>query len=81
MKNNETAQQEAERPEPFATLLDLLGEYDIEEILEDLSYAAKLASEDEGWCANCRAKAEWLHLEIDQLFRNLERFEGRCGPE
>jgi hypothetical protein len=47
---------ENERPEPFATLLELISEHGLEIILEDLSSHCEFESEDNDNCSKCRQR-------------------------
>jgi hypothetical protein len=43
-----------ERPEPFATIADLIGEYGVEEVLQAISDHALFDSENPEACSCCR---------------------------
>jgi hypothetical protein len=64
-----------ERPEPFATILDLLSEHSEGEILAAISDAAEFEAEDEETCSTCRVRSARLHLELDQLLDRMSDFE------
>jgi hypothetical protein len=70
-----------ERPEPFATILDLLSEHSEEEILAAISDAAEFEAEDEETCSTCRIRSARLHLELDQLLDRMDDFEQIINPE
>jgi hypothetical protein len=63
----ETYEDGDDRPEPFATVLDLVYEYGIGEVLVALSGLSSLDSEDENKSAYRRAENRWLRLELKQL--------------
>jgi hypothetical protein len=70
-----------ERPEPFATILDLLSEHSEEEILSAISNAAEFEAEDEETCSTCRIRSARLHLELDQLLDRMDDFERMIKPD
>jgi hypothetical protein len=67
--------QDPERPEPFATILDLLVEHSEADVLQAISDAAELESEDEELPSSLRVKAARLHLELEQLLERMADFE------
>jgi hypothetical protein len=50
-----------ERPEPFATISELIGEHGIEEVLQSLSDHALFDSENLEACSCCSDKAAKIH--------------------
>jgi hypothetical protein len=63
--------QEAERPEPFATILEMLGEHPVTEVLEAIADNAQFESEDEENCADYRKYNARLALELNQLLERM----------
>ena len=74
-KTKKTDHQDTERPEPFATVLDLLEEYSEGKVLSAISRVARFDSEDNEVSACCRAKSARLHLELKQLLDRMSEFE------
>ena len=64
-----------DRPEPFATVLDLLEEHTEADVLSALSDAAQFDSENQELDSLDRLKAERLHLELEQLLERMDQFE------
>jgi hypothetical protein len=60
-----------DRPQPFATLCELVDEHGIEQVLEALADNAQFDSEDEDACACCRSKSARLALELNQLLERM----------
>jgi hypothetical protein len=68
-----TPMSDNDRPEPFASLLELASDYGKPAILAAVMDLAEFDSEDEeDLCAACRLENEWLRLELEQL---LDRYE------
>lgn len=63
--------EQEERPEPFATVLELAGEYGKLAVIEALNDLAEYDAEDPGFCLACREEESWLHFELEHL---LERY-------
>lgn len=63
------------RPEPFATILDLCAEHGTLEVLRDVSCMAELDSESEDFCAGHRRIARRLHLELELLIERIDDLE------
>jgi hypothetical protein len=64
-----------ERPEPFATMLDLYREHGSPDILDALKDIAELESEDEDNCPACRLMMARLHMELTQLHQRMYSFQ------
>jgi hypothetical protein len=58
---------EKERPEPFATILDLMGEHGINAVLESLADKTKFDADETEFSPEVRREAAYLHLELSQL--------------
>ena len=67
--------QDAERPEPFSTIQELLAEHSEADILSAISDAAEFESEDEQVPLPHRLKSARLHLELEQLLDRMADFE------
>jgi hypothetical protein len=76
MIDTDTSEPQNERPEPGATVLELLSEYGTQAVLEALALAAECASDDPEFCPEVHNKAVYLHLEFSQL---LERYAVICA--
>jgi hypothetical protein len=63
------------RPEPFATILELIGEYGAPALLDSISDVALFDSENEENCHDCRALAAQLHLELEELQERMRQFK------
>jgi hypothetical protein len=58
---------ESERPEPFASVMEIISEYGIEEVLAAISDDALFTSEDPEVCRCCREEALGFHEAIEAL--------------
>jgi hypothetical protein len=63
------------RPEPFATILELLPDHGKQEVLHAIAEAALYDSEDQEIFHDCRLKHARLHLELEQLLERMSQFE------
>ena len=75
MNINPEIAHEDTRPEPFATVLDLLSEYPETELLEAIADNAQFDSEDEKNCADCRKFNARLALELNQLLERMADYD------
>lgn len=78
MDTNETT---TERPEPFATVLDLIAEHGEMEVLGSIADKALFDSEDKEHCPYHRKLAARLNLELEQLLERMARFEDALKDE
>jgi hypothetical protein len=69
--NPEIAQEDNARPEPFATLHELVDEHGIEQVLQNLSDLQDFESQEENCCFDCRQKARVIHLKLELLLAEL----------
>jgi hypothetical protein len=69
-------------PEPFETMLELLGEHGNWVVIDALATIAKYNVEDKEVCPGCRVEAAWLNMELSQLIDRHELlFSGTPEPE
>ena len=61
-----------ERPEPFATILELAADYGMAEVLRSISDLALFDSEDTDACNNCRAHGQMLRTGLEQILKRIE---------
>jgi hypothetical protein len=73
MKKEININPEDERPEPFATVLDLVGEHSFEAVLESLGDLAEYDAGDSEFSPEVRQEAGYLHLELTQLLARYDR--------
>ena len=59
-------------PEPFDTILELLGERGNWVVIDALATIAKYDVEDKEVCSGCRVEAAWLNMELSQLIDRHE---------
>jgi hypothetical protein len=71
----EQHKDEEQRPEPFATINELIAEYGNGEVLEAIAENAEYDSQDVEACSRCREKGARLSLEIYQLLERMADFE------
>jgi hypothetical protein len=63
-----TTEEEQERPEPFATICELIERHGIREVLHAVSDYTLFESEDaEDVCEGCRAEAQGFHEGLEGL--------------
>lgn len=79
--DSEAHQQEDGRPEPFATILELLSQHSTGAVLAAISDAALLESEAKEICSSCRMEAGWLHLELEMLLDRMDELANATKPE
>ncbi|MGA8657657.1 MAG: hypothetical protein WB586_16045 [Chthoniobacterales bacterium] len=64
-----------DRPEPFATILELIEEHGREALLQSIADAAFFDSVTSWRSDACRAKCAWLYPELEQLLERMRQFE------
>jgi hypothetical protein len=62
-----------DRPEPFASIYELMADYTTVEALESLQLLCSLAREEDDTCPECRDQAAWLANELMQLLAKYAR--------
>jgi hypothetical protein len=68
---------EEDRPEPFASIYELMEDYTKLEVLEALQLLCELDSEATESFPECRNQESWLAIELESL---LARYAGRFSP-
>jgi hypothetical protein len=68
----EVAVEQDKRPEPFATVLDLISEHGRWSVIEALADDAKFEAETQGLWPTQRKEAAWFHMELNQLLARWE---------
>jgi hypothetical protein len=66
------ANEQNERIEPFATVLDLLADHGAPAVIEALACAAEYVSADPEFCHEVHKEAEFLQIELSELFERYE---------
>jgi hypothetical protein len=77
----EIAADQDKRPEPYATVLDLVNEHGRWAVIEALANDAEFESEDQNLCLTYREEAAWLHMELNQLLARYELLFLESEPE
>jgi hypothetical protein len=66
--------QEEDRVEPFATVMELAHEYGNLEVIIAIHHLLAFQQEDDAaCCTTCQRKAEWWNREMSQLVARYER--------
>jgi len=64
-----------DRPEPFATVLEVIGEHGMSEVLESISDSALFDSENEEIDDTNRVLAAKWHKELKQVIDRMDQFQ------
>jgi hypothetical protein len=64
---------DGEKPEPFATIVDLAEDYSKLERIDAIQLLADLDSERDDSCANCREQDAWISLQLQEVLAKYER--------
>jgi hypothetical protein len=81
-QEEQTVNTDDNRPEPYATVLDLINDHGYYAVLEAVSDEAQFEAEDdnEEYCAGCRKRAAQLHLELEHMLTRMDDFDDAvCG--
>ena len=65
--------QEEERVEPFATVMELAQEYGNLDVIIAITHLLEFQLEEDACCTACQRKAEWWSREMSRLLARYEQ--------